>query len=580
MPITLVSSNLQAYGNAGAFETARASWGFADPVDYVVTRSLVLASAGLYSALAVQNVSLTNLLILPGAFVGEIGKTYVIRAKVRTPSGAPLSAGADEITLRGSLSNFMFGLTEISFSDKTVTEATDAWVDIEIKVEATGAPIGPMYEVWINLDGTGAGSGAQLHVDEFEIYEYTGEDDGDPEPEPEPEPEETDGLYHSKNPITLSKTATAGWDLLENPRLYADIRVEDIADGDVYNSKLTLALPPDEDGQALFYLNEAFRDAFTLTPPTAGASTIVRLTDRIKRFKVFTGEMDGTDLVPAALTEGDAHLVLFGGVDKFNFPTLDYLTTYLAANKKFLTWAPTEKYVDRLQEDYLNFFVYDPLTTTLKLQIQAFFDDDTDETAVATEISPVAHRQLYQVPAGPVNSGATLVNPAKNLLYYQLCILDQDDVVISEVRTYLVATTSHPLTRFFMFVNSLGAFEVLRFTGQAERTTEFGRELVQRFLPYNYSAEDGEFITNNNILIPKINYSSGNIKGRMAAQWHEYMQDFLNTSRLYEITATGQRLPLNITAGSWEDADQNYRRFIRFEVKPAYENQSFTPREI
>ncbi|HMG90756.1 MAG TPA: hypothetical protein VK589_11875 [Chryseolinea sp.] len=576
MPKTIVSGNLNQFGNAGQFETDRSTWGFADGA-YTVVRSSAQQTAGLYAAFVTKSAT-GDTLLLPCRWFSELGKKYLLKAKVRVPTATPPATDGINITLLSDLNNLTLAQTEIERVDKTVLEAKDAWVDIEISFEHTNALFPTLNEVChIHVDGSPILNG-QIYVDEFEVYEYVGTSDPEPEPEPEP-PDETDVASLSKNPITLGKAAAVDWESATNYRLYNDVRVEDVADSGTYNSKLKLELPPDADGNVVFYLNEAFKDALTTVPPTLNQNTIVRLTDRIKRFKCFTGELINDEVTPGDLDESTANLVLFGGIAKFSWPTLDYLNTYLPTNKKFLTWAPIQKYVDRLQEDYLNFWNYSEDITELKLQIKAYFDDNTDETAVTTNLSPVTYRSLYQIPAGPVNSGATLVNPAKNLTRYELSLLDQDDNVISEVRSYFITIVRHPLTRFFMFLNSLGSFEVLRFTGQADKQTDFSRELVQKFLPHNYAAVDGEFELNNNIIQPKHNYSSGFIKGTMAKAWHEYMQDFLNTSRLYDVT-DGRRIPLNIIGGNWSEADQNYDRFIRFDVKPAYEDQSFTPSSI
>jgi len=574
----IVSGNLNVYGNAGQFESDRSTWGFADSSTYAAIRWATEKSAGLYSA-RVTRPAVSDTLILPYAFTGTIGKFYIIKAKVFVPSyETKVGADASELTLTASLDNFMFGMTEVDHTNKTVLQATDTWVDVEISVEVTGPSLSGLSDYGGMLRMVGAANtNGKIYIDQFEIYEYVEGEDGEPEP-PEP-PDETDDVFLSKNPIVLGKAASIGWEAETNYRLYNDVRVEDVADSGTYNSKLKTELPPDSDGNVVFYLNEAFRDAFSFTPPTQNQNTIVRLTDRIKRFKNFSGELSELEVTPSVLTESDANLVLFGGIDKFNFPGLNYLTDYLPTNKKFLTWAPTEKYVDRLQEDYLNFWVYDETIATLKLRVKAYFDDDTDETDVTTSLAGVAFRSLYQIPAGPVNSGATLVNPAKNITKYELTILNQDDVEISEVRTYYVTLVRHPLTRFFMFLNSLGTFEVLRFTGQAIEETSFSRDLVQKFLPHNYNSIDGEFAVNNNTMDKKNSYSSGHIKDRKAAEWHEYLQDFLLSSRVYDVT-TGARIPFVMNAGNYRKEDQNYQRFIRFEGKPAYDDQSYTPSRL
>ncbi len=389
---------------------------------------------------------------------------------------------------------------------------------------------------------------------------------------------EIDKTYHSKNPITLSKAAAPGWELLTNYRLYCDVRIEDEADSGVYESRLKVELPPDNTGNVVFYLREAFRDAFNLIAPTLNHNAIIRLTDRIKRFKNFTGELTADAVTPAELTPSSVNLVLLGGISKFHFPDLNYFTDYLSATKKFLTWAPVQKYVDRLQEDYLNFYCYGNFTT-LQLRLKAYFDDATDQTEVVTELAGTGFTRLYQIPAGPANSGVLLIDPEKNVTHYELSLLDQDDQVISEVRTYYIDQVSHPLTRFFMFLNSLGAFEVLKFTGIATEKVSFAREVSQRFLPHNYSAIDGEFTVNQVMRQKQTNLSSGYIKNRLAKEWHEYLQDFIGSPVVYDVT-DGQRFPVVITDGEHLTEDQNYERFIRVTTRDAYDNESFTPAEI
>jgi hypothetical protein len=385
-----------------------------------------------------------------------------------------------------------------------------------------------------------------------------------------------DKTWHSKNPVFLERAAAAGWELLTNYRLYNEVRVEDVADSGIFTAKLKVDLPPDNAGIVVFYNAEAFRDAFTFTLPSA-SDGIKRLTDRIKRFKNFTGELQDDEITPSSLEESTPSLVLWGGVSKEKYPGLNYFTTYLTANKKFLTWAPIEKYVDRNQEDYLNFFAYGNFNQ-LKLQIKAYYDDNTNQTSVVGTISAARFR-LYQFPAGPANSGALLIDGTKTLVKYEIRILNQSDAVISEVRTFYVVQQRHPLTRHFMFQNSLGTFEVLRFTGQANETTGFQREILQRFLPHNYVASQGEFLANSIQSLKRNSYSSGYIKDRLAKQWNAYMEDFMLSPRILEVT-NGLRKPVVITSGDINIEDQNYERYFRFEAKPAYDNDSFTPEDI
>lgn len=732
MAKVIVSGNLNLRGNAGQFETDRSTWGFADPGAYLVaSRSGDQQTAGLYSCLLSATSGLSSEAILPCAWNGSVGKKYIIKAKVFTPTANKFGIDAGKFNFRISLSNFNFGLTEIDYTEKTVVEATDTWVEVEISFEATGAPVGPTYGTYLCYVGGGVSNGNKLFVDQFEVYEYeevadpvscdvaidsgattvtdetsNGAADGSIDVDASSAdtieyskdgsawqpaslftglttgifvmrareqasplciaqypfalnhaavthdfttiltPESISGVHdgaiaftpsgtggpfeysinagvawqagnnftglapgtyyvavrnaagnsvvkvvvinagallidkivHSKNPITFSKAAAPGWGALTNYRLYNDVRVEEVADSGNYVSKLKMELPPDGNDQATFYLREAFRDAFEFTPPSIQQSDIVRLTDRIKRFKNYSGELENTEVTPAALNASVANLVVYGGINKFHFPDLNFFGSYLPTNKKFLSWAPLTKYVDRTQEDYLNFFVFGNYTT-LKLQLKVYFDDDTDETAIAKTLVGSLYADIYQIPAGPVNSGALLVNPGKNAIKYELSLLDQGDSLISEVRTYIIVSDRHPRTRHFMFLNSLGAFEVLRFTGQAVEKTTFERTLVQKFLAHNYTALDGEFAASNVIRTTQRSISSGYIKDKFAKQWYEYLKDFMGSPIVFDVTS-GARYPVVITGGDHTTEDQNYERFIRVDMRNAYDNESFTPEEI
>lgn len=731
MAKVIVSGNLNTYGNAGQFETDRSTWGFSNPSALTITRSAAQHTAGIYAALLSATSGLSSEAILPCIWSGVLGKKYVVKAKVYTPAANKFGIDAGKFNFRSSLSNFNFGLTEIDYTEKTVVEATDTWVEVEISFEATGAPVGPGYGTNLCYVGGGVSNGNQLFVDQFEVYEYEevadpvscdvaidegattvtdetseGAADGSIDVDassagtieyskdgsawqlaslftglttgifimrareqtspiciaeypfalnfaavthdfttilthesisglhdgaiaitpsgsggpfeysidagvswhsgnnfPDLAPGtyyvavrnadgnsvvkvvvinagilDIDKVYYSKNPITFSKAAAADWDEVENYRLYNDVRVEEVADSGNYVSKLKMELHPDADDQATFYLRQAFRDAFTFTPPTLNYSDIIRLTDRIKRFKNYSGELGDIGVTPGDLDISVANLVLYGGINKFHFPGLNFFGSYLPTKKKFLTWAPTTKHVDRHQEDYLNFYVYGNFTT-LKLQLKVYFDDDTNETDITKSFVGSTYTQLYQIPAGPINSGALTLNPGKNPVKYELSLLDQTDSLISEVRTYVIERVKHPLTRYFMFLNSLGAFEVLRFVGQAQEETSFIRDVIQKFLPHNYTALDGEFATNNVLRTTQRSISSGFVKGTLAREWHEYLKDFMGSPIVYDVS-NGLRYPVVISGGAHTTEDQNYERFIRVDLRNAYDNESFTPEEI
>lgn len=586
MAVQLIGSNLNQYGGNGYFETDRSTWGFGDSTYINIIRSTVQKTEGLYSARCFNTwwtgTDFVTVGLLIGRFVPTIGKKYLCRIKAYVPSSRPIADNARIIRIL----NGVDGLTTLlEQTTRTIADCTDNFQLIETKFEVPVAIPWNYINVVVQLAGephTMTELGGFVYFDEFEIYEYIDVDeepDPDPDPDPEPNPYDVDQVYFSRNPITLSKTAASGWESEINLRLWNDVHVEDVFESDDFESKLRFELPPNAEGQAIFYLNEAFRDVFTLTPPTQNESNILRLTDRIKRFKCFSTTLveDETE-PPGATDESLMNLVLWGGVSKEKFPGLNYFTEYVPANKKFLTWAPIQKEVDRTQEDYLLFWVYDQFAE-LKLNLKVYFDDATDQTEVVQTFTGSKYSELYQIPSGPANSGALLIDPTKNVTHYELTLLDQDDAVISEVRTYYIAQFRHPLTRFFMFLNSLGGFEVVKFTGVASTRVMISRQNIQKFLPHNYAAEDGEYEINTSTHEMASSFSSGFFKNIMPREWHEYMIDFLASKRIYDVT-DGSRIPVIIQSSEHVTEDQNYEFFVRFEAKRAYNNHSFTPNQI
>lgn len=121
MAKVIVSGNLNQYGNAGQFETDRSTWGFADPSGVSVVRSSAQKTAGLYSALA-TSLDGNGVILMHGRFASELGKKYIIKAKVRTPSGAPISNSEEAISLIPTLGTFIIG-NPFDVVSKTVSEA-------------------------------------------------------------------------------------------------------------------------------------------------------------------------------------------------------------------------------------------------------------------------------------------------------------------------------------------------------------------------------------------------------------------------------------------------------------------------
>jgi hypothetical protein len=392
-----------------------------------------------------------------------------------------------------------------------------------------------------------------------------------------------DKIYFSKNPIEYKRFSTSANYNKDNYKIHIDAQYEAIPDSGnfshlMYASKAPLSVLT-ANQPVSFNIAPAFRGLFTPNPPEKNAAAILRLTDRIKFYKINYGDIYEQLESPASTTPSNPFLVMYGGLSKKKYSEIDYFYNYLPTNKKFMTWAPLVKDVDYNQEDYLQFWCYDLAVSTAKLMIKAYFDDDTNETDQITSLK-VTYGHLLQIPAGPLNSGAIGINPAKNLKYYDLWLADQNDAVISEVRTYKITEFKHPRTRYYLFLNSLGGYEVLRTVGFSEQSIEISREVIERFYGFGTYTTFGQYMAGEATKRKGTEVSSGFFSGSLSKKWLDYMQEPAMSRFVFDIT-DGTRVPLiNMTKEAIIARNEDNKRFVRFEFLDAFADQSYTPYDI
>jgi hypothetical protein len=179
--------NLNSLGNGGRFETPPAGWGFTlDTFEYSITNSGLYKKSGNYSAKVTSKISYSPLY---GGFhvnasipVSDIvvGKQYLARVWVYTPSSNPFaSSGNILISTNGNTNSFGYFAPDVTIDStvtKTIAEATNNWVQIEMLLTVDSWAVSDPFRVplnfWIAISGSNTING-ELYVDDFEIIEYT-----------------------------------------------------------------------------------------------------------------------------------------------------------------------------------------------------------------------------------------------------------------------------------------------------------------------------------------------------------------------------------------------------------------------
>ncbi len=379
--------------------------------------------------------------------------------------------------------------------------------------------------------------------------------------------------FFSKNHIPFSVPAGANSEE-ENYKRQIDVRLQE-GDGNFTNSIFKAAKEP-INGICQFNLRPAFRGIFEMTPPRLDLTAFEPVQGSTATYKVFFG--DTYDLLeqPLSYEESNPFLVVLGGIDKLRANKIDYLGQYLPDNKKFLTWSPFEKTVDLNQTEFLNFFVSDRAIAQLNFNVTAYFDDGTSQTSVLSN-QTVVYGEIHVLQVGPTFAGIVNVDPSKTLKSYKVWLTDQISNVISEEKSFVLTKFKRSRTRYYLFVNALGVFEVLRTVGHPSSESRIKKGLFQKYLPSDYNPLDGEFESGLATKSVVTKNSTGHFSGAYAKKWQSWMHQLALSPKVFDIT-DGQHIPVTIKMDKVvSDPGKSKIYFQRFDAIHAYTDENFTP---
>lgn len=354
-----------------------------------------------------------------------------------------------------------------------------------------------------------------------------------------------------------------------NYEIYGELRVEKVSESGVFTKTLEAFLTPDADDNAVFQLQDGAADFFPLADVNPAAVTqITLINDNQVRAQFYAAESYGDPPVLQTLALNDTFRILKGGRPKLfsgNF------FSQMQTAKKFLTWHPGNKKVDINQPEILHFYVYVDITqVTQKLRV--YFSDNTDTTVNVQANVAVLEDRIYRMPAGYSNLNINAINPAKKVVKYETWIVDQNDAIVAGPFSFIMEEITSSSTRYWMFVNSLGMYEIMRTEGIATDNFKVTRQNSQVYLTQEYPRWKGEIESNVTGSENELEVSSGFFNSKQEALW---ATELLMTDRLLLLEST-QRVPYVISSdAAVRYVDKNYNYFLRFGARLAYNDVKY-----
>lgn len=242
-------------------------------------------------------------------------------------------------------------------------------------------------------------------------------------------------------------------------------------------------------------------------------------------------------------------------------------------NKDFLTWQPINKKIWIRQPEKLYYLVWNALTTTIKLMIKIYYNDDTDYTH-EQDTQTVSQYDLYEciLSYNKLDLISLPQSAGKEIKKYEVWIADQDDAKISISRYFELDRRIYTNQRFFIFRNSLSGFDTIRFTGETAKSTDLKRSSITILNDFDFTSLDAQIKNNTIFESQKYKVSSG----WLTKEQTEYLREFELSTEVYEFILNRLYPVVLVNSKSAIHKDNEYLYNRTIEYARAYKDSNYS----
>lgn len=358
---------------------------------------------------------------------------------------------------------------------------------------------------------------------------------------------------------------------LGNYEVYGELRVEKTPDSGLFEKTLSARLTPDVADNAVFELQDGAADFYPLPDFNPALVTGISLcTDNQVRAQFYHTESYGDPPVLQELILSSTFRILNGGLPKkYNG---DFFGVDIQTLKTFLTWHPGSKRVTMDQPELLHFYAYAGIETITQ-RVKVYFNDNTDTIVIKQANVPVLQDRIYRIPAGYLQLELQNINPSKRIVKYDVWLTDQSNIIVADPFTYRVEEVPSSNSRFWMFTNSLGMWEIIRTEGRSTESIQVDRQVSAAYLPQGYSRFDGEFKSEVIGSQNDIDVSTGYFDSKEESLWATELM----LSQKVVLLEPSARVPYIITSNSREKfTDKEYNWSLTFNARLAFNDTKYS----
>jgi len=242
--------------------------------------------------------------------------------------------------------------------------------------------------------------------------------------------------------------------------------------------------------------------------------------------------------------------------------------------KRFLTWAPVVKTTGKTQMEKLSFFLCgNNHPYSYRLAVRVKYTDGSYYSYYASDSHSHSAPALIEAMVGFNQLGLGNMDHTRDVESWEVWLEDINENTISEVRKFILDTDVYENERTFLFRNSFGRYDTIRFLGVAEFTVAYERIAGQVL--------SDEVITSFNP--PMKNFEAWETQsfkadsGFISREMRDYMREFLISTEAYEVVQ-GLLFPIFLKSAKISPfaTDGVYLYNLQVEYDRAYNDQYFS----
>jgi len=318
------------------------------------------------------------------------------------------------------------------------------------------------------------------------------------------------------------------------------------------------------------FTGEATFNAANLLPKNRRGLFTFPNTDKLyvqNMLEQFTPHIFIQEGIPAAHTnyvKGTPFFALYGTLSETRLASINSksqtFADLLTSSKMFLSWKQTTRETDIYTPQRLFFIAQTAGTYSLKVQ-KWYTDGSASKIEQLSTIVATAYQTIEACCSWADVRTSTDPSP---LQYYEVW-LEVSSVAVSERRRFVMDYTYYSYARYWLYRNSLGAYDIIRTTGKAKQTLDVQKAISRTALPNDFTEQNASTRQLSESASIKYVINSGYLE---TSETIEY-QEFLRSGEVYWIR-NGALSPVQIPAKTYDIAtDDEDMPFIEFEVELA-----------